>query len=156
MWLMVICSSVDIVAGDDLKLFTIHVKDDMASGTPCVTRVNCTGFWNKMWPGQEFHYSDLRKSRVVCTATWNDKDSNWQAFDPSRDAENNSGKSRNPWACELRAGGRVFGQESGCACSQACKHVGLGWVGGRASVGGRTFGLAVRQTDRWVDGYLSR
>ncbi|KAK2643872.1 hypothetical protein Ddye_019067 [Dipteronia dyeriana] len=86
MWLMVICSSVDTVAGDDLKLFTIHVKDDMASGTPCVTRVNCTGFWNKMWPGQEFHYSDLRKSRVACTAIWNDKDSIWQAFDPWRDA----------------------------------------------------------------------
>lgn len=75
----------NIVSGDDLKLYTIHVKDDMAAGA-CVTRVSCTGYWNKMWPGQEFHYSDLRKYHVVCTAMWSDKDSNWIAFDPSRDS----------------------------------------------------------------------
>lgn len=71
---------------DDLQLYTLHVHDDMSNGA-CVTRVKCTKFWNKLWPGQEFHYSDLRKSSVICDAMWNDKDAVFKGFDPIRDKD---------------------------------------------------------------------
>ncbi|KAJ0093806.1 hypothetical protein Patl1_26242 [Pistacia atlantica] len=51
-------------------------------------RLNCIkGYWDKLHPGDEFHFGELRKFRSVCKAIWRDKDGIWMAFEPVRDRD---------------------------------------------------------------------
>lgn len=72
--------------GDEV-LVGIHIKDDMPPNSETV-RLNCIkGYWDKLHPGDEFHFGELRKFRFVCKAIWRDKDGIWMAFEPVRDRD---------------------------------------------------------------------